>query len=84
MYEATVRAYLDCDANAQQTAALLHIHRTTGNQHGACGRTHKTKAGPGRRAPKKEACPPGDVLAQDALDACHIEDLPALINPLWR
>lgn len=29
MYEATVRAYLDCGANAQQTAALLHIHRTT-------------------------------------------------------
>jgi len=29
MYKATVRAYLDCGANAQQTAALLHIHRTT-------------------------------------------------------
>jgi hypothetical protein len=29
MYAATVRAYLDCGANAQQTAALLHIHRTT-------------------------------------------------------
>jgi hypothetical protein len=29
MYEATVRAYLDCGANAQQSAALLHIHRTT-------------------------------------------------------
>jgi hypothetical protein len=29
MYEATVRAYLDSGANAQQTAALLHIHRTT-------------------------------------------------------
>jgi hypothetical protein len=29
MYEATIRAYLDCGANAQQTAALLHIHRTT-------------------------------------------------------
>jgi hypothetical protein len=29
MYAATVRAYLDCAANAQQTAALLHIHRTT-------------------------------------------------------
>ena len=29
MYEATVRAYLDCGANATQTAALLHIHRTT-------------------------------------------------------
>jgi hypothetical protein len=29
MYEATIRAYLDCGANAQQAAALLHIHRTT-------------------------------------------------------
>jgi PucR C-terminal helix-turn-helix domain len=29
MYAATIRAYLDCGANAQQTAALLHIHRTT-------------------------------------------------------
>jgi hypothetical protein len=29
MYRATVRAYLDSGANAQQTAALLHIHRTT-------------------------------------------------------
>jgi hypothetical protein len=29
MYEATIRAYLDCGANAQQTAAELHIHRTT-------------------------------------------------------
>jgi PucR-like helix-turn-helix protein len=29
MYEATMRAYLDCGANAQQAAALLHIHRTT-------------------------------------------------------
>ena len=29
MYEATIRAYLDCGANAQQTAALLRIHRTT-------------------------------------------------------
>ena len=29
MYAATVRAYLDCGTNAQQTAALLHIHRTT-------------------------------------------------------
>jgi hypothetical protein len=29
MYEATVRAYLDCGANARQTAAQLHIHRTT-------------------------------------------------------
>ena len=29
MYEATVRAYLDCGANAPRTAALLHIHRTT-------------------------------------------------------
>ena len=29
MYEATVRAYLDCGANARQTAALLHSHRTT-------------------------------------------------------
>jgi PucR C-terminal helix-turn-helix domain len=29
MYEASVRAYLDSGANAQQTAALLHIHRTT-------------------------------------------------------
>lgn len=29
MYEATIRAYLDCGANAQQTAALLNIHRTT-------------------------------------------------------
>ena len=29
MYEATIRAYLDRGANAQQTAALLHIHRTT-------------------------------------------------------
>jgi hypothetical protein len=29
MYEATIRAYLDCGGNAQQAAALLHIHRTT-------------------------------------------------------
>ncbi len=29
IYAATIRAYLDCGANAQQTAALLHIHRTT-------------------------------------------------------
>jgi PucR C-terminal helix-turn-helix domain len=29
MYEATVRAYLDCGGNAQQAAARLHIHRTT-------------------------------------------------------
>lgn len=29
MYEATVRAYLDSGTNAQQTAAALHIHRTT-------------------------------------------------------
>ena len=29
IYEATVRAYLDCGANATQAAALLHIHRTT-------------------------------------------------------
>jgi PucR C-terminal helix-turn-helix domain len=29
MYEATMRAYLACGGNAQQTAALLHIHRTT-------------------------------------------------------
>jgi hypothetical protein len=29
MYQATIRAYLDSGANAQQTAALLHIHRTT-------------------------------------------------------
>jgi hypothetical protein len=29
MYEATIRTYLDCGANAQQAAALLHIHRTT-------------------------------------------------------
>jgi DNA-binding PucR family transcriptional regulator len=29
MYEATIRAYLDCGASAQQTAALMHIHRTT-------------------------------------------------------
>lgn len=29
MYAATAQAYLDCGANAQQTAALLHIHRTT-------------------------------------------------------
>ncbi len=29
MYEATIRAYLGCGANAQQAAALLHIHRTT-------------------------------------------------------
>ena len=28
-YEATIRAYLDCGANVQQAAALLHIHRTT-------------------------------------------------------
>ncbi len=28
-YEATIRAYLECGANAQQAAALLHIHRTT-------------------------------------------------------
>ena len=29
IYEATIRAYLDCGANVQQAAALLHIHRTT-------------------------------------------------------
>ena len=29
MYESTIRTYLDCGANAQQAAALLHIHRTT-------------------------------------------------------
>ena len=29
MYEATIRTYLDCGANAQQAAAQLHIHRTT-------------------------------------------------------
>jgi PucR C-terminal helix-turn-helix domain len=29
MYEATMRAYLESGANAQRTAALLHIHRTT-------------------------------------------------------
>jgi sugar diacid utilization regulator len=29
IYEATIRAYLDCGANAQQAAALLRIHRTT-------------------------------------------------------
>jgi hypothetical protein len=29
MYEATIRAYLDCGANVQQAATLLHIHRTT-------------------------------------------------------
>jgi hypothetical protein len=29
IYAATVRAYLDCGANATQAAALLHIHRTT-------------------------------------------------------
>jgi len=29
MYEATIRAYLDCGGNAQQAAARLHIHRTT-------------------------------------------------------
>jgi hypothetical protein len=29
MYEATIRAYLDCGANAQQAAAQLHVHRTT-------------------------------------------------------
>jgi hypothetical protein len=29
MYEATIRAYLDCGANVQQAAARLHIHRTT-------------------------------------------------------
>jgi len=29
MYEATIRAYLDCGAKVQQAAALLHIHRTT-------------------------------------------------------
>ena len=29
MYEATIRVYLDCGGNAQQAAALLHIHRTT-------------------------------------------------------
>jgi hypothetical protein len=29
MYEAPIRAYLDCGANVQQAAALLHIHRTT-------------------------------------------------------
>jgi sugar diacid utilization regulator len=29
MYEATIRAYLDCGANGPRTAATLHIHRTT-------------------------------------------------------
>lgn len=29
MYEATIRAYLDCGANVPQAAAQLHIHRTT-------------------------------------------------------
>jgi hypothetical protein len=29
MYEATIRAYLDCGANAQQAAERLHVHRTT-------------------------------------------------------
>jgi len=29
MYEATIRAYLDCGANAQRAAERLHIHRTT-------------------------------------------------------
>jgi PucR C-terminal helix-turn-helix domain len=29
IYAATIRAYLDCGANAQHAAALLHIHRTT-------------------------------------------------------
>jgi hypothetical protein len=29
MYAQTARAYLDCAANAEQAAALLHIHRTT-------------------------------------------------------
>jgi hypothetical protein len=29
MYEATIRAYLDCGANGPRTAAMLHIHRTT-------------------------------------------------------
>jgi PucR C-terminal helix-turn-helix domain len=29
LYEATIRAYLDCGANVQQAAALLRIHRTT-------------------------------------------------------
>jgi hypothetical protein len=29
MYEATIRVYLDCGANAQRAAELLHIHRTT-------------------------------------------------------
>jgi sugar diacid utilization regulator len=29
MYETTIRTYLDCGTNAQQAAALLHIHRTT-------------------------------------------------------
>jgi hypothetical protein len=29
MYEATIRAYLDCGGGVQQAAALLHIHRTT-------------------------------------------------------
>jgi sugar diacid utilization regulator len=29
MYEDTIRIYLDCGANAQQAASLLHVHRTT-------------------------------------------------------
>jgi hypothetical protein len=29
IYAETIRAYLDCGANAQHAAALLHIHRTT-------------------------------------------------------
>jgi hypothetical protein len=29
MYEATIRAYLDCGGGVQQAAALLRIHRTT-------------------------------------------------------
>jgi hypothetical protein len=29
IYEATIRAYLDCGGGVQQAAALLHIHRTT-------------------------------------------------------
>jgi hypothetical protein len=29
MYAQTARVYLDCAANAEQAAALLHIHRTT-------------------------------------------------------
>jgi len=29
MYEATIRAYLDCGGGVQQAAARLHIHRTT-------------------------------------------------------